>query len=181
MIFPAVFAFNIDPAEGTGLVFIVLPKIFGQMPGGYFFAILFFILLGIAALTSTVSMLEVVVAYFSEELNLTRKKASIISSLAISIVGIFATLSFGPLRGVKIFNKSIFELLDYISISILLPLGAILIVLFLGWFLGKENVKEELSNEGKIKLRYFRIFMLIVKYIAPIAIALVFIYGLGLI
>ncbi len=181
MIFPAVFAFNIDPAEGTGLVFIVLPKIFGQMPGGYFFAILFFILLGIAALTSTVSMLEVVVAYFSEELNLTRKKASIISSLAISIVGIFATLSFGPLRGVKIFNKSIFDLLDYISISILLPLGAVLIVLFVGWFLGKENVMEELSNEGKLKVKFFRIFMLIVKFIAPIAIALVFIYGLGLI
>ncbi len=181
MIFPAVFAFNIDPAEGTGLVFIVLPKIFGQMAGGYFFAILFFILLGIAALTSTVSMLEVVVAYFSEELNLSRKKASIISSLAISVVGIFATLSFGPLREVQILDKSIFDWLDFLSISILLPLGAILIVLFVGWYLGKENVIDELSNEGKLKVKFFRIFMLIVKFIAPIAITMVFIYGLGLI
>ena len=181
MIFPAVFAFNIDPAEGTGLVFIVLPKIFGQMSGGYFFAILFFILLGIAALTSTVSMLEVVVAYFSEELNLPRKKASIISSLAISVVGIFATLSFGPLREVQIFDKSIFDWLDFLSISILLPLGAILIVLFVGWYLGKENVIDELSNEGKLKVKFFPVFMLIVKFIAPIAITMVFIYGLGMI
>lgn len=181
MIFPAVFAFNIDPAEGTGLVFIVLPKIFGQMPGGYFFAILFFILLGIAALTSTVSMLEVVVAYFSEELNLSRKKASIISSMAIFFVGIFATLSFGPLREFQIFNKSIFGWLDYISISILLPLGAILIVLFVGWYLGKKNVIDELSNGGILKLKMIGIFMFIMKFLAPIAIAAVFIYGLGLI
>ncbi|MFP4488771.1 MAG: sodium-dependent transporter, partial [Bacteroidales bacterium] len=84
MIFPAVFAFNIDPAEGSGLVFIVLPNIFEQMPGGYIFSILFFTLLSIAALTSTVSVLEVVVAYFSEELNMSRGKATILAASAIT-------------------------------------------------------------------------------------------------
>jgi len=142
---------------------------------------LFFVLLGIAALTSTVSMLEVVVAYFSEELNLTRKKATFISSLAISIVGIFATLSFGPLREFQILNKSIFDWLDYLSISILLPLGAILIVLFVGWYLGKKNVIDEIGNSGTLKLKMIGIFMFIIKFLAPIAIAAVFIYGLGLI
>ncbi|TFH38859.1 MAG: sodium-dependent transporter, partial [Bacteroidia bacterium] len=133
MIFPAVFAFNIDPAEGFGLVFIVLPNIFEQMAGGYFFSILFFILLAIAALTSTVSVLEVVVAYFSEELNMSRKRATIIGSVAISFIGIFATLSFGPLGKFKLLDRTIFGWFDFLSANILLPLGAICIVLFVGW------------------------------------------------
>lgn len=181
MIFPAVFAFNIDPAEGFGLVFIVLPNIFEQMAGGYFFGILFFVLLAIAALTSTVSVLEVVVAYFSEELNMTRRKATILGSVAISLIGIFATLSFGPLANLKLLDRTIFGWFDFLSANILLPLGAIFIVLFVGWYLGKKNVKEELSNNGTVKLPLLNIFMIIVKVIAPLAIAMVFIYGLGLI
>lgn len=181
MIFPAVFAFNIDPAEGFGLVFIVLPNIFVQMGGGYFFGIFFFILLAIAALTSTVSVLEVVVAYFSEELKMTRHRATIIASVAITFVGLFATLSFGPLKGLKLLDRTIFGWFDFLSANILLPLGAIFIVIFVGWVLGKKNVKEELSNDGTIKLPFLNIFMWIIKLVAPIAIAMVFIYGLGLI
>jgi NSS family neurotransmitter:Na+ symporter len=181
MIFPAVFAFNIDPAEGFGLVFIVLPNIFEQMAGGYFFGILFFILLAIAALTSTVSVLEVVVAYFSEELKMTRHRATIIASVAITFVGLFATLSFGPLSGFKLLDRTIFGWFDFLSANILLPLGAIFIVLFVGWVLGKKNVREELSNDGTVKLPLLNIFLWIVKLVAPLAIAMVFIYGLGLI
>jgi NSS family neurotransmitter:Na+ symporter len=180
MIFPAVFAFNINPAEGPGLVFIVLPNIFEQMAGGYFFSILFFLLLAIAALTSTVSVLEVVVAYFSEELNMSRRKATIIAATAISIVGIFATLSFGPLNNALIFGRTIFDWFDYLSANILLPLGAIFIVLFVGWYLGKKNVRDELSNKGELRGRFVSTFMIIVKFIAPIAITMAFIYGLGL-
>ena len=180
MIFPAVFAFNINPAEGPGLVFIVLPNIFEQMAGGYFFSILFFLLLAIAALTSTVSVLEVVVAYFSEELNMSRRKATIIAATAISIVGIFATLSFGPLDNALIFGRTIFDWFDYLSANILLPLGAIFIVLFVGWYLGKKNVRDELSNKGELRGRFVSTFMIIVKFIAPIAITMAFIYGLGL-
>jgi len=181
MIFPAVFAFGIDPAEGFGLVFIVLPNIFEQMAGGYFFSILFFILLAIAALTSTVSVLEVVVAYFSEELNMSRRVATVIGSVAISFVGIFATLSFGPLADLKLLDRTIFGWFDFLSANVLLPLGAIFIVLFVGWYLGKKNVKDELSNNGTLKLAFLNVFMWIVKFIAPLAIAMVFIYGLGLI
>ncbi|HDZ40606.1 MAG TPA: sodium-dependent transporter [Bacteroidetes bacterium] len=181
MIFPAVFAFNINPAEGPGLVFIVLPNIFEQMAGGYFFAIIFFTLLAIAALTSTVSVLEVVVAYFSEELNMKRGKATIIAAVAISIVGMFATLSFGPLKNALIFGRTIFDWFDYLSANILLPLGAILIVIFVGWYLGKKKVRDELSNQGELKGSFVNVFMVIVKFIAPIAITLAFLYGLGLI
>ena len=180
MIFPAVFAFNIDPAEGFGLVFIVLPNIFAQMAGGYIFSIFFFVLLAIAALTSTVSVLEVVVAYFSEELKMSRRRATIIGSVGISVVGVFATLSFGPLKNALIFGKTIFSWFNEISANILLPLGAIFIVVFVGWYMGKKAVKDEISNQGALKGRFINLFMLIVKFIAPIAITLVFIYGLGL-
>jgi NSS family neurotransmitter:Na+ symporter len=180
MIFPAVFAFHIDPAEGTGLVFIVLPNIFVQMPGGYFFAILFFILLSIAALTSTVSVLEVVVAYFSEELKMSRRKATIIGSVSISFVGIFATLSFGPLENFIIFKRTIFDWFDYLSANLLLPLGALLIVLFVGWYLGKDNVRDELAGGEGQKGRLIPLFLVILKFIAPLAFAFVFLYGLGI-
>lgn len=181
MIFPAVFAFGIDPAEGFGLVFIVLPNIFEQMVGGYFFSILFFILLTIAALTSTVSVLEVVVAYFAEELKMSRKKATIIASIAITFIGLFATLSFGPLADLKLLDKTIFGWFDFLSANILLPLGAIFIVIFLGWFLGKDVVKDEISNKGELSVKLLGLFMIIIKFIAPIAITLVFLYGLNVI
>ncbi|MCB2222209.1 MAG: sodium-dependent transporter [Bacteroidetes bacterium] len=179
MIFPAVFAFNIDPAEGFGLVFIVLPNIFVQMAGGYFFAILFFTLLAIAALTSTVSVLEVVVAYFSEELNMSRNKATIIGSVGITIVGVFATLSFGPLSDFIIFGKTLFGWFDYLSANVLLPIGALMIVLFVGWFMGKAHVKAEITNEGSLKVKMFPVFLWIVRLLAPIAIAVVFLYGIN--
>ena len=181
MIFPAVFAFNIDPAEGFGLVFIVLPNIFEQMPGGYFFAILFFVLLSIAALTSTVSVLEVVVAYFSEELNMSRRKATILGAIGISFVGVLATLSFGPLSELQLLDRTIFGWFNYLSANVLLPIGAIFIVIFVGWHLGKKNVLDEISNQGELRLRLINLFMVIVKFIAPLAIAAVFIYGLGII
>ncbi len=181
MIFPAVFAFGIDPAEGFGLVFIVLPNIFAQMPGGYIFSILFFILLAIAALTSTVSVLEVVVAYFSEELNMSRKKATILGASGIFILGIFATLSFGPLNDLQFLERTIFSWFDFLSANVLLPVGAIFIVIFVGWHLKKKNVLDEISNQGALKVKLINVFMIIVKFIAPVAIAAVFIYGLGII
>lgn len=179
-IFPAVFAFGIDPAEGPGLVFITLPNIFQQMTGGYFFALLFFILLAVAALTSSISVLEVVVAYFVEELKLTRVRATIFASAMISVLGVFCTLSFGLLAEVKIFNLVIFDLMDFTASNLLLPLGGFFIVMFVGWYLGSAGSRREISNDGLIKVRYFPVFIFLVKFVAPFAITLVFIYGLGL-
>lgn len=180
MIFPAVFALGLDPKAGPGLVFEVLPQLFMEMPLGYYFSILFFILLAVAALTSTVSVLEVVVAYFSEELNMTRSKATIISAFSIWVFGVLATLSFSDLSEVTIFGNTFFDLMDYISANVLLPLGALLIVIFLGWRLGKKATNQEITNEGVLKPGLFNLFFFIVKYIAPIAIVLVFLNSLGI-
>lgn len=180
MIFPAVFALKMDPQAGPGLVFQVLPELFMKMPGGYFFSIIFFILLAVAALTSTVSLLEVVVAFASEELKMTRRKATIMGSAAIWLVGIITTLSFSNLSDLKIFDKTIFDLLEYIAANILLPLGALLIVIFLGWYLGKKVIADELSNEGTLKMKFLGVFVFIIKFIAPVAIALVFFNSIGL-
>lgn len=180
-IFPAVFSFGINPSEGPGLVFITLPNIFEQMPGGYFFSLIFFILLAVAALTSSISLLEVVVAYFSEEMKMTRLKATIIGSVAIFALGIFCSLSFGMIADFKIFGKNFFELLDFTSSNLLLPLGGLCIVMFVGWYLSKKDIRDELSNSGSLRALYFPVYLFIVRFIAPIAIAIVFIYGLGLI
>ncbi len=175
-IFPAVFAFGLKPQSGPGLVFLTLPNIFQQMPGGYFFAILFFLLLVVAALTSSISLLEVVVAFATEELGLTRKKATIWATILITILGILATLSFGLLKHVTLFNNTFFDLLNNLTSDYLLPIGGFFIVIFVGWFMGKQNVYDELSNHGTLKARLFNVYMIFVRYIVPLAILLVFLY-----
>jgi neurotransmitter:Na+ symporter, NSS family len=164
-IFPAVFAFGIAPDEGPELVYKTLPVIFHNMPGGLIWAFMFFLLLCFAALTSTISMLEVIVAYLSEQLHITRKKAAILSMLSVSLLGIICTVSpevFG------VFNA---------SPDLLLPLGGFFIVVFIGWFLSKDTTKDELSSDGKYKARYHKLFIFLVKFVAPLAIALLFALG----
>ena len=179
-IFPAVFAFGIDPAAEEGLVFITLPNIFQQMAGGYIFSLLFFILLAVAALTSTISVLEVVVAYFSEELNMSRKKATLIATISISVLGIFAAASWGWFDHLTIAGNNIFGILNFTSANILLPVGGFFIILFIGWFMGKKKVRDELSNQGLTRTRLLGVFLFLVRFIAPLAIALVFLNGMGI-
>lgn len=179
-IFPAVFALGGSPASGEGLTFIVLPGIFEQMPFGEIFALLFFVLLAVAALTSTISMLEVIVAYLVEELKMTRQKATIAATLSVSVLGIIAVLSFGSLDHIKIFGRNLFGTLEYLTTTIMLPLGGLCIVLFIGWFYKPELTKKELTNQGQLKGRYLKLFMFLVKFVAPIAIAMVFLSSLGI-
>jgi NSS family neurotransmitter:Na+ symporter len=179
-IFPVVFAFGIDAAEGEDLVYKTLPIIFQQMSGGYVFSLMFFVLLGLAALTSTISVLEVVVAYFVEELGMVRKRATFIATLSISVLGFFAAASWGWFKNVTLFKKNVFGILDFTSANILLPLGGLLIVAFVGWYYGKQKTGEELAAGGLFKVKYLPMFMFIVKFVAPIAIALVFLSGFGI-
>ncbi len=178
-IFPAVFAFGIDPASDEGLVFITLPNIFQQMTGGYVFAILFFILLSVAALTSTISVLEVVVAYMTEELKMNRRVATLLASSAISVLGVLAAGSWGWFSGITIAGKNIFGVLNWTAANLLLPIGGFFIVIFVGWFMGRNVVKDEISNQGSLRARFTGIFLFIVRYIAPVAILLVFLNGVG--
>lgn len=165
-VFPAVFAFGISPDSGPELVYITLPVIFQSMPGGLIWAFMFFLLLCFAALTSTISVMEVIVAYFSEQLKMTRKRAAILTMVSVSFLGILCTVS-SDVFGV--FNA---------SPDLLLPLGGFFIVVFIGWFLSKGTTKNELSSDGKYKIRYYPLFMFLVKFVAPLAIALLF--GLGI-
>ncbi|RIH66087.1 sodium-dependent transporter [Mariniphaga sediminis] len=180
-IFPAVFAFNIEPGSGEGLVYITLPNIFQQMPGGYFFSLMFFILLGVAALTSTISVLEVIVAFFVEELRLGRKAATLLATSSVSILGVMCVLSTSSMADVKLFGFTVFGLMNFTSANILLPLGGFFIVIFVAWYYGREKAGNELSNGGKLKTRYLPFYMFVIKYMAPLAIAFIFLQGVGLI
>jgi NSS family neurotransmitter:Na+ symporter len=178
-IFPAVFSFGLSPQQGPGLVYIVLPQVFQQMVGGVFFSLLFFILLAIAALTSSISLLEVIVAYFREEFHLKRHHATLIAIVLTAVLGVFTTLSFGSLRNVTFLGKTIFDNCDFVATNILLPMGAFFIVVFLGWFFDAKATKDEITNGGTIRMKLFPIFLFIIRFIAPFAILLVFLKGLG--
>lgn len=181
-IFPAVFAFGIDPTQGEGLVFVTIPNIFQQMAGGYFFSLMFFILLAVAALTSTISLLEVIVAYFSEEFRISRKKAALLSSSIVLVLGVLCTLSNGgALEDFTIFGYTIWGLFEFVSADIMLPVGGLLIVLFVGFIMGRKRVMEELTNAGTRKEGISRVLLFLIRFIAPVGIALVFLQIIGLI
>ncbi len=172
-IFPAVFAFadieNIGLANvsGEGLVFITLPSILFSIPGGHILSTMFFVLLAVAALTSTISVLEVIVAYFVEELGMIRRRATVVATISVSFLGILSVLFSG-----------VFDFLNFTTANVLLPLGGLFIVLFIGYFYGRKKTKEELSNSGNIKAKYFNAYIFSVKFIAPLVIAIIFAYGI---
>jgi len=178
VIFPAVFSFGMDPAGGPQLVYVVLPNVFNSMPMGGLFAAIFFVLLGIAALTSTISLQEIIVAFAVEELHWSRRKSSIISLLLIFFVGIFCTLSFGPLKNMTLFDRTIFELFDLITASYLMPIGALAMTIFLGWFYPKVEVKDEITNGGALKGRFFELYYFILRYVAPLALLVILVSGI---
>ena len=179
-IFPAVFAFDVDPSSGAGLVFMTLPNVFAQMPGGYVFSILFFGLLALAALTSTISLLEVVVAFLVDTFKMARKKATILAMGSITVLGMFASLSYGVLSGYLIFGDNLFDFLDKITANYFLPLAALISVIFIGWGYNKEKIKSQLSNENTISIGYFDAYYFVVKFLAPVAIVLVFLYQMNI-
>ncbi len=172
---PAVFAFGIPPGHGPSLVFITLPQVFGQLPFGGVISVAFFFILLIAAVTSAISLLEVVVAYFTEELKMTRRVAVVVTFLIIGVFGTFSSLSQGVLADKTLFGRSIFDLFDYTASNILLPVGGLLVVLFVGWRMKRADVLDELTSGGTVALRksLFTGIMLVIKFLAPIAISIV--------
>lgn len=179
-IFPAVFSLGIDPSKGPELVFITLPNVFTQIPGGYVWAILFFLLLAVAALTSTISLLEVITAYVSEEYKIKRRTVIICSCLVLIVFSALSSLSLGVWSHLQLFGMSLFDFFDYFSSKILLPVGGLLISIFLGWFYDRKAILDELSNGGKLAVPLFNVYFFLLRYIVPVAIALIFINELGL-
>ncbi len=179
-IFPAVFYFNVAPTEGPGLVFSVLPSIFQKMVGGYVWTLAFFVLFAVAALTSSISLLEVAVAYFAEELKVKRVTATIIVASLITILGVACSLSNSVLKDVTILGRNIFDTMDHVSSNFLLPIGGMFIAIFTGWAMKKSEFFNELTNQGAIKVKLFSGIYFIIRFVAPIAIAIVFLYSVGL-
>lgn len=178
-LFPAIFAFGLEPAAGPGLVFVVAPKIFAAMGAlGPILSAIFFMALMIAALTSSVSLLEVVVAYLMDERKMGRKKAVAISSSIMVALCVLSSLSLGAISGVKILGVGFFDFFDILTDKIFLAIGGMLISIFAGWFLKKEDLKDELTNGGTVKFALFEAWHFMIKFVIPIAIGFVAFFGI---
>lgn len=179
-IMPAVFAYGISPGEGPGLVFITLPHIFAQMPGGNIIAILFFFVLFLAAVTSSISLLEVMVSYIIGEFKLSRKASVSICMVIVLVLGALCSLSQGTLADVKIFGNNIFDFFDMISANIFMPLGGLLVVLFVGWKMKKSDYIDEVTNGGTLSVKgwILKFFYFIIRYIAPSVIITIMVWGM---
>jgi NSS family neurotransmitter:Na+ symporter len=179
MIFPAVFSVGADPADGPPLVFIVLPEIFAQMPLGGYIGAFFFILLSIAALTSTVSLLEVVVAYFVDERRWSRKKSVWVVGAVTFLIGIPSALSAGAidsLTNMTFFGKSSFlGIMDYFWGNISLAIGALLLSIFIGWVWGVKQAGAEFSEGSSVGAGTVRIWAFFIRYVCPVVIFIVLI------
>lgn len=180
VIFPAVFAFGLEPAAGPGLTFITIPAVFAKMgAAGHIFGIIFFALLTIAALTSAISLLEVVAAYFIDEIKWDRKKATIGMGIAIWLLGILPSLGYSSLSNVKLIKgMDILDSFDFVANNMLLPLGGLLTALFIGWYWGTDKALEEVNRGAGTKIGSSYSFL--IKYVVPIAIFIVFLNSVGL-
>lgn len=181
IIFPAVFTFGQEPAAGPKLVFEVLPSIFSNLTGGVIWSTLFFVLLFLASLTSTISMSEISIAYFVEEYGMGRKKATRLNFSIALFFGIMCALSFGCMSDFTICGLTLFNLFDYVSSNVLLPIGGMVISIFVGWILDKSVVRQELGSPvSPLPRMTARAIVFCLRYVAPICIGMVFIYGLGI-
>ncbi len=186
IIFPAVFSVpDVAPNAGPGLVFITLPNVF-QMTFehvplvGWFFAVMFYLLLLLAALTSMMSIHEPTTAFLLEHFDLSRRTATRIVTLSCIAVGLLCSLSFGPLKDVRfLFGMTFFDFFDFVSAKIFLPVGGIIISLFVGWKLDRQLVRNEITNHGTLNAHLFPVFIFLIRWIAPIAICLIFLNELG--
>jgi len=181
VIFPAVFALGFDPASGPGLVFVVLPAVFNEIAFGSVFMFIFFILILFATLTSAFSILEIVVAAMVKGDEAKRKKSSWTAGILVFIIGIPSALSFGILSHITLFNKSIFDIADFLVSNIALPVGALFISLFVGFQLKKLHVEEEFLSGSSYGKKIFKVWYFLIRYIAPIAIAIVLLSSIGFI
>ena len=178
-IFPAVFAFGFAPEAGPSLVFMTIPAVFTSMPGGTLFMTLFFILTAVASVGAILSLLEVPVAILSERFGFGRKKASLLTILAIALLGAPAALSSSLTAEFKLFGMNSFNFFDFLSSNILLPLGGILICLFVGWVYGLPQLEKQLSNNGTLHNRLLlKTVFFLVRFLTPLLIAAVLLHGL---
>ena len=177
-IFPIVFANNLEASAGPGLIFQTLPIAFGQMAGGQVFGTLFFVLLVFAALSSSISLIEPAVAWLVENQGHSRKKACVWAGLLTWLLGLGTVFSFNIWSDFKIFDRTIFDLLDYLTANLLLPIGGFFIAVFAGWIMKQQHSEEELEMTNAVGYQTWRI---LVRFVSPAAVFLVFLHVVGVI
>jgi len=191
-IFPIVFAYGLEPDKGPGLIFTTLPVAFGQMPWGGFFGTLFFILLSFAALTSAISLIEPAVAWLIEHAGFSRIRAAMYTGLVAWVIGLGSVFSFNLWKantlsvsigeGVNemrlVDEATFFDVVEYVTSNIMLPVGGLLIALFVGWAMRRETVSEELGIGNP---RLFETWRFILRYVTPVLVLLVFLSSIGVV
>lgn len=175
-IFPAVFAFNLEPGQGPGLIFGTLPKVFQSMTGGWIFALLFFGLMFFAALTSAIALLETVVSAVLDQFKCGRKTAVTVLAVGVFLIGVPSALSFGVLGKVTILHYSVFDFMGMLTDNILMPIGGILMCIYIGWIWGPEKIVKHVEAEG-ISFRLKKAWLLCIRFITPVLIIIVTIMG----
>ncbi len=176
IIFPAVKSFGItSDTQGVTLIFVTLPEIFTQMPATQLWSILFFFLLVVAALTSTVSVAEVTIAFLAAKFRMSRKKACYATLVPLFLLSSICAMSLGPLSHLQIFDKTIFDALDYLTSNIMLPVVAIFVCIYVGHVLPKSFLRDEMTNRGTMRSAVVPTILFIIRYIAPLLIAAVLI------
>lgn len=186
MIFPAAFSVGVKPDSGPSLIFITLPNVFNEafagMPIlGYVISVLFYALLVLAALTSTISMHEIGTAFFYEERKISRKNGAWIETIACCIIGILCSLSQGAIPELSLFGKDFLTCCDNLTAQLLMPLGSFLTCLFLGWYVPKKLVRDEFTNWGTLKGLLFPVFLFMIRFVSPICIFMIFLHQIGII
>lgn len=179
IIFPTVFSVGINPDAGPGLVFITLPNVFlltfSEMPFiGYLFSLLFYTLLLLAALTSSISMHEICTAFISEHFSQSRRKAATIVTIISLVLGSACSLSFGPWQNVTVLGHGFFDLFDFTVTKFLMPLGGLMMTLFVGWYLDRKLVEQQLTNGGSVSVRFLCLLMVLIRWVAPAGILIIF-------
>ena len=186
MIFPAAASVGISPDSGPSLIFITLPNVFQQafaaMPVvGYVVGVMFFALLVFAALTSTISMHEIGTAFFTEEWNLPRRRSAWVVTVVASLICVVCSLSVGAMDELKLLGVSVMDFCDQLTANFMLPTGALLACLFVGWYIPRQVAHDEFTNWGTHVQRIFPVFHFAVRYVCPLCIILVFLHQLGVI
>ena len=186
MIFPAAFSVGVNPDSGPSLIFITLPNVFSQafsgMPVmGWIVSLMFYVLLSLAALTSLISLHEVSTSFFYEEFHLSRKKGAVVVTVTTFVIGAFCSLSLGDMNYLSVGGKSLFDVFDFVTGQIFLPVGGFLTCVFLGWFVPLQTVRDEFTNWGTLSGRFFGIFVFLVRYVCPLAILSIFLHQFNVI
>lgn len=180
-IFPVVFTFNLAPEGGPGLLFQTIPLVFSMLPFGNVLLTAFFVLTAIASTTAMLSMVEVPIAILTEELKMKRRLAVMLTTSLMFLVGVLTTHPDAMFGTVEVAGKSLFDLFDYLSSNLLLPLGGLLITLFVAYFTKKESIREELTNGGEIvNGKFVDALLFVLKYITPVLLIIVFLNALGI-